>query len=196
MQTIEVVGFKRANLGKKDAKDLRLEGNVPAVLYGGEEQVHFYAPAYLFRDLVYTPNVYFVKLNIEGTEYKAVLQDTQFHPVSENLLHADFLLVNDDKPMKMELPVVFEGSSPGVAVGGRLVTKLRKIKVKALPNALPDNIKVDISTLELGKSVKVGEVPVEGLEILNNPTISIATVEIPRALRSKQSAGEDGSEEA
>ncbi|GJM61114.1 50S ribosomal protein L25/general stress protein Ctc [Persicobacter diffluens] len=187
MQTIEVVGFKRANLGKKDAKDLRLEGNVPAVLYGGEEQVHFHAPAYLFRDLIYTPNVYFVTLNIEGTEYKAVLQDAQFHPVSENLMHADFLLLNDEKELKMEVPVIFEGQSPGVAVGGRLVTKLRKIKVKALPKDMPENIKVNISGLELGKSIKVGEVPIEGVEVLNNPSISIATVEIPRALRSKQS---------
>jgi len=186
MKSLEIIGYKRANLGKAESRQLRLDGNVPSVLYGGEDQVHFYAPAFLFRDLVYTPEVHVVDLNIEGQVYKAILQDIQFHPVSEMILHADFLLLQDDKFVKIEIPVKLKGNAPGVVKGGKLQLKLRTIKVKALPKDLPDNIEVDISGLELGKSVKVGAVSVENIEILNNPLVTIATVEIPRALRGKK----------
>lgn len=188
MKTVEIIGFKRANLGKKESKDLRAEGNAPCVLYGGGEQIHFYAPMILFRDLVYTPDAHLVDLNIEGKVYSCILQDIQFHPVSETILHADFLQLFEDKPVKMDIPVKYEGTAPGVIAGGRLISKLRKITVKALPADLPDYISVDISKLELGKSVKVSEVKPENFEILNNPLNSIATVEIPRALRGKQTA--------
>jgi large subunit ribosomal protein L25 len=188
MKTLEIIGFKRANLGKKESKDLRAEGNAPCVLYGGDEQVHFYAPMILFRDLVYTPDAHLVDLNIEGKKYSCILQDIQFHPVSETILHADFLQLFEDKPVKMDIPVKYEGTAPGVIAGGKLISKLRKITVKALPANLPDYIPVDISKLALGKSVKVNEVKPENFEVLNNPHTSIATVEIPRALRGKQTA--------
>ena len=190
MKTVEIIGFKRANLGKKEAKDLRLEGNVPCVLYGGKEQVHFQAPMILFRDLVYTPNAHMVDLNVEGAKYKCILQDIQFHPVNEVILHADFLQLFENKPVKMDIPVKLEGTAPGVIAGGKLTTKLRKITVKALPENMPDFISVDISKLGLGKSIKVSEVQAGNYEILNNPAISIATVEIPRALRGKTGAEE------
>ena len=190
MKTVEIIGFKRANLGKKESKDLRLDGSVPCVLYGGKEQVHFQAPMILFRDLVYTPDAHIVDLNIEGNEYKCILQDIQFHPVSETILHADFLQLFENKAVKMDIPVKFEGTAPGVIAGGKLITKLRKITVKALPADLPDFITVDISQLALGKSIRVSEVNAENYEILNNPAISIATVEIPRALRGKTGAEE------
>ena len=190
MKTVEIIGFKRANLGKKESKDLRLEGNAPCVLYGGKEQIHFYAPMILFRDLVYTPDAHMVDLNIEGTEYKCILQDIQFHPVSETILHADFLQLFEKKAVKMDIPVKYEGTAPGVIAGGRLISKLRKITVKALPANMPDYITLDISKLGLGKSVKVADITPENYEILNNPAISIATVEIPRALRGK-TAGEE-----
>lgn len=186
MKTVEIIGFKRANLGKKESKDLRTEGNAPCVLYGGGEQVHFYSPMILFRDLVYTPDAHIVELNIEGKEYRCILQDIQFHPVSDTILHADFLQLFEDKPVKMDISVKYEGTSPGVIAGGKLISKLRKITVKALPANLPDYIPVDISKLELGKSVKVSEVKPGDFEVLNNPQNSIATVEIPRALRGKQ----------
>jgi len=195
MKVVEIVGYKRENLGKKEAKVLREEGYVPSVLYGGENQVHFYAPAILFRPLVYTPDAYQVKLNVEGDEYDCILQDTQFHPVSEILMHADFLQISEDKPVKMEIPVSFVGKSPGMRSGGKLRVQLKKLKVKALPQNLPDTIEVDISGLELGKSVKVKEVKAEDFEILNNISIPIASVETPRAMRSKQSAEEGGEEE-
>ncbi|QMU26799.1 50S ribosomal protein L25/general stress protein Ctc [Adhaeribacter radiodurans] len=186
MKTLEIIGFKRANLGKKESKDLRAEANVPCVLYGGSEQVAFYSPAILFRDLVYSPDVHIVDLNIEGTHYKAIMQDLQFHPVNEMLLHVDFLELKEDKEVKIEVPVRFVGVSPGVLSGGKLVAKLRKLKIKALPANLPDSIDVDISDLELGRSVKVGKIKAEGYTILSNPASPVATVTIPRALKQQQ----------
>jgi large subunit ribosomal protein L25 len=186
MKTLEIIGFKRANLGKQQSKELRNESNVPGVLYGNGEQVHFYSPVILFRDLIYSPEVYEVDLNIEGTHYRAILQDAQFHPVNEMLLHVDFLQLQDDKPVKMDVPVKFVGTSPGVMAGGKLSVKLRSLKVKALPANLPDYVEVDISDLELGKSIKVSKVKTQNYEILTSPTAPIATVTIPRALKSAQ----------
>lgn len=186
MKTLEIIGFKRANLGKQQTKELRNESNVPGVLYGNGEQVHFYSPVILFRDLIYSPEVYEVDLNIEGTHYRAILQDAQFHPVNEMLLHVDFLQLQDDKPVKMDIPVKFVGTSPGVIAGGKLSVKLRALKIKALPANLPDYVEVDISDLELGKSIKVAKVKAQNYEILTNPNAPIATVTIPRALKSAQ----------
>lgn len=192
MKSIEIIGFKRANLDKKSLDALREEGNVPCVVYGPgiKEQIHFYAPAILFRDLIYTPEVHMVDLNIEGTKIKAILREGQFHPVSEILLHADFLAFSETKAIKMEIPVRPFGSSPGIIKGGKLEIKTRTLLVKGLAQNLPDEIPVDISTLELGKSVKVGDLSVEGFELLNSPHVTIATVGIPRALRGKK-AGEE-----
>ncbi len=185
MKTLEIIGYKRANLGKSESKRLRDNSSVPCVLYGGKEQVHFHTPMILFRDLVYTPQAHFVNLDIEGVEYQCILQDIQFHPVSEIILHADFLLLNDKKALKMDIPVETFGKAPGLEAGGKLVMKQRKLRVSALPANMPDSIKVDISGLELGKSVKVGEIPIENYEILNSTLVSIATIEVPRALRGK-----------
>lgn len=196
MKTLEIIGYNRANLGKKSSKDLRREGNVPCVMYGGEKQVHFYAPMILFRELVYTPNVHKVLLNVEGEQFECILQDIQFHPVSEMILHADFLQIFGDKAIKMEVPVKYVGNSPGVIAGGRLVSKLKKIKVSALPGKMPDFIEVDISELQLGKSIKVGELNITEFEVLNSDRSPVASVELTRAQRGKQSAeGEDETEE-
>ncbi len=183
MKTIEIIGYKRANLGKTSAKHLRAEGNAPCVLYGGKEQIHFYAPMYLFRDLVYTPEAAFVKINVEGEVFTAILQDIQFHPVSEVILHADFLQLFDDKPIKMDIPVKFTGVAPGIQAGGKLVQKLRKVTLKALPANMPEEIIVSIDGLQLGKSVKVANIKEDNFEILNNSRVSLATIAIPRALR-------------
>ncbi len=191
MKTIEIVGYKRDGLGKGDSKRLRENGDVPCVLYGGEENVHFYAPMMLFRDLVYTPNVHFVELNVEGKLYKAILQDLQVHPVSEVLLHIDFLELDETKEIKMEIPVKFSGSAPGILKGGKLVTKLRKLKVRSLPQHMPEFIEVSINGLELGKSVKVSSLKAEDYTILNNEMVTIGTIEIPRALKSAQTKAGD-----
>ncbi|MCG8322887.1 MAG: 50S ribosomal protein L25/general stress protein Ctc [Cytophagales bacterium] len=200
MKTVEIIGYKRANLGKKESKHLREEGNVPCVLYGGEEQVHFYAPMILFRELVYTPDAHMVDLNIEGEIYRCILQDIQFHPVSEIILHADFLQLHEGKPVKMDIPVHLVGKAPGVDKGGTLMHKRRNIRVQALPKDMPDFIEVDISKLDFNKAVKVAEIEEKDFQILDAPQLSIAVVEVPRALRGKTDGdelaeGAEGAEE-
>ncbi len=185
MKSIEIIGFKRANLGKKNAQQLRQDAMVPCVLYGGAEQVHFHVPMIMFRELVYSPSVFEARISIDGTTYSAVLQDYQMHPVSEMLLHADFLELQAGKEVKIDVPVKFVGASPGVLAGGTLVTKLRKLKVKALPENLPDFVEVNISDLELGKSIKVGRVEATNFRILSDKLAPVATVTIPRGLRSQ-----------
>ena len=168
---------------------------MPCVLYGGKEQVHFYSPMILFRELVYTPEAAFVKLNIEGDEYSAILQDVQFHPVNEIILHADFMELAENKPIKMDIPIYFTGNAPGVVQGGKLMVKLRKVRIKALPDNMPESITLDVSGLDLGKSVKVGNIDLANFEILNNPRVTIATVDIPRALKSGEISEEEEGEE-
>ena len=180
MKTIEIIGYKRANLGKNESKKLRDEGNVPSVVYGGKKQIHFHSPMILFRDLVYTPGANFVKLNIEGEIKNAILQDIQFHPVSEIILHADFLELSENKKIKMEIPVKFLGNSPGVLQGGKILTRIRKLSILAYPKNMPEFIEIDISHLELGKSVKVEDILSEQYEILNSPLVSVVSVNIPR----------------
>lgn len=186
MKTVEIIGFKRANLGKKESKALRNEANVPCVLYGGKEQVHFFAPMILFRDLVYTPDAHMVDLNIEGSLHKCILQDIQFHPVSEMILHADFLELKEDKPVKMDIPVKLVGNAVGVQKGGKLTRKLTKLTVKALPKHMPDYIEADISSLDLGKSLRVSDVQAKSYTILNTPSVTVASVVVPRALKGKE----------
>lgn len=204
MRKVEIIGFKRANLGKTESKRLRNEGQVPCVLYGGDNQLHFYAPAIQFRDVLYTPEPCFVTLNVEGETFEAIVQDSQYHPVSDMLLHVDFLQLFTGKYIKMEIPVKMMGTAPGVINGGTLVIKKPKLLVKALPKDMPDAIEVDISKLKLGKSTKVGALTTEGFEIQNSPLVTIASVTIPRALRGagltddeeEEETGEEGASEA
>ena len=192
MKSLEIVGFKRANLGKTDSKALRLDAQVPCVLYGGKDIVHFSVPAILFRELLYTPEAHIVDLNVEGSHYRAIVQEAQFHPVNEMLLHVDFLELQDGKEVKMDIPVKFIGVSPGVLAGGKLVSKLRKLKVRASSENLPDYVEVNISDLELGKSVKVGAVEAKNYTILTSEAAPIATVTIPRALKGEMATAAAG----
>ena len=183
MKTIEIIGYRRANLGKSDAQKIRHEGNVPCVLYGGNEQIHFYSPVILFRDLIYTNEAHFVHLNIEGEECQAILQEAQFHPISENILHVDFLRISEDRKIKMQIPVRLVGQAPGVAKGGALVKKRNTLKVFAFPKDMPDHVDVDCSTLDFHHSVKVGDVSMENMEFLDPKQASIAVVEVPRSAK-------------
>jgi large subunit ribosomal protein L25 len=183
MKTVEIIGYRRANLGKTDAQRLREDGNVPCVLYGGNEQVHFSSPMILFRDLVYTNEAHFVHLNIEGDECQAILQEVQFHPVSEILLHADFLRISEDRKIKMEIPTRLVGKAPGVEKGGTLVRKRATLKVQAFPKDMPDHIDVDCSHLDFHKAVKVGDISLPNLEMMDPKQSSIAVVEVPRAAK-------------
>ena len=183
MKTIEIIGYKRANLGKNDSQKVRQEGNVPCVLYGGDTQVHFYSPVILFRDLVYTNEAHFVHLNIEGEECRAIMQEVQFHPVSEIILHVDFLRISEDRKIKMEIPVRLVGLSPGVAKGGTLVRKRATLKVFAFAKDMPDHIDVDCSALDFHHAVKVADMKMPNLEFVDPPAAAIANVEVPRAAK-------------
>src|ERR1700748_887869 len=158
MKSIAISGSPRANVGKRDAKERRYQSLVPAVLYGGATQSHFSVSAADLRPVVYTPDVHFIDLDIAGAKSQAIIQDIQFHPLTDVIIHIDFLLVDAKKPVTMEIPVKLTGTSPGVKVGGKLVLKLRKLRVKALPNDMPDTIDISIEELEVGKSVRVSEV--------------------------------------
>ncbi|MBY0433824.1 MAG: 50S ribosomal protein L25/general stress protein Ctc [Cyclobacteriaceae bacterium] len=183
MKTVEIIGYRRANLGKTDSENIRQEGNVPCVLYGGGEQVHFYSPVILFRDLVYTNEAHFVHLNIEGEECQAILQEVQFHPVSEIILHADFLRISEDRKIKMEIPVRLTGQAPGVAKGGTLVRKRATLKVLAFPKDMPDHIDVDVAELDFHHAIKVSDVKIQNLIFTDPAQASIAVVEVPRAAK-------------
>ncbi|MFZ2907052.1 MAG: 50S ribosomal protein L25/general stress protein Ctc [Cyclobacteriaceae bacterium] len=183
MKTIEIVGYKRANLGKSESQNLRNDGYVPCVVYGGNEQVHFYAPMLLFRDLVYTNEAHFVHLNIEGEESKAILQEVQFHPVSEIILHADFLKIAEDRKIKMSIPTRLVGKAKGVDKGGALVRKRAALKVAGFAKDMPDHIDVDVTELDFHHAIKVGDMKIAGLEFLDPKQSAIAAVEVPRAAK-------------
>jgi large subunit ribosomal protein L25 len=183
MKTVEIIGYKRANLGKADAQKLRDEGLVPCVLYGGNEQIHFYSPMILFRELVYTNEAHFVHVNIEGEECQAIMQEVQFHPVSEIILHADFLRISEDRKIKMSIPTRLVGQAPGVAKGGALIRKRAALKVYGFPKDMPDHIDVSVSELDFHHAIKVGDMKMEGLEFLDPKQSTIAAVEVPRAAK-------------
>jgi large subunit ribosomal protein L25 len=183
MKTVEIIGYRRANLGKSDAQRVRDEGMVPCVLYGGKDQVHFNAPMILFRELVYTNEAHFVHLNIEGEQSQAILQEIQFHPVSEIILHADFLRISEDRKIRMDIPTRLVGKAPGVEKGGTLVRKRGTLKVFAFAKDMPDHIDVDVSALDFHHSVKVGDVKMKNLEFVDPKQASIAVVEVPRAAK-------------
>jgi len=183
MKTIEIIGYRRANLGKSESARIRQDGSVPCVLYGGDKQIHFHSPMILFRDLVYTNEAHFVHLNIEGEECKAILQEVQFHPVSEILLHADFLRIGDDRKIKMDIPTNLVGVAPGVSKGGTLIRKRASLKVYGFPKDMPDHIDIDVSELDFHHAVKVGDMAIEGLEFLDPKAAAIAAVEVPRAAK-------------
>jgi large subunit ribosomal protein L25 len=183
MKTVEIIGYRRANLGKSESQRIREEGSVPCVLYGAGEQIHFSAPMILFRDIVYTNEAHFVHLNIEGEECQAILQEVQFHPVSEIILHADFLRITEDKKVKMSIPTRLVGQAKGVDKGGTLVRKKATLKVYGFPKDMPDHIDVDVTELDFHHAIKVSDMKMKGLEFMDPKQSSIAVVEVPRAAK-------------
>ncbi len=169
-------GSLRGNVGKKDAKAQRNAGKVPCVIYGGKEQVHFSADEVSFKPILYTPNTHLININVDGKEYLTVLQDVQSHPVSDKILHADFLQLNPEKPVIISVPIRVTGTSPGVLRGGKLVKKFRKLKIKALIQHLPDEIEVSISNLDLNQTIRVSDLKLDNVEFLDIPTGIIVTV--------------------
>lgn len=191
MKVFSLSGALRNDLGKKATKAIRKEGVVPAIIYGGDSKtaVHFAVKAADVRKLIYTPEIFLVDLTIEGTPYKAILKDLQFHPVSDELLHIDFLQVFEAKPIVIEVPVVLDGLAEGVKAGGKLSLDIRKLKVKALYNDVPEKLHVDVADLGLGKSIQVGHLAFDKLELLNAKNAVVCRVQLTRAARGAAAKG-------
>ncbi|HRG39484.1 MAG TPA: 50S ribosomal protein L25/general stress protein Ctc [Bacteroidia bacterium] len=181
MKAVSISGSLRANVGKKDASALRNANQVPCVLYGGKEQVHFAVSTPEFKNLIYTPEVQTVDLNISGKKYNAILQEAQFHALTDNLLHVDFLEIVAGKPVTMNIPVKTTGTSPGVRAGGKLLKKLKTLKVKGPVEKMPDTIDIAIDSLEIGQGVRVGDIKLEGLTLLNAESVTVVSVQVTRA---------------
>lgn len=188
MKTITIEGHLRTEHGKKAARQIRSQENVPGVIYGGAEEVNFYAPAKAFKPLVYTGEFQLAQVSVDGKTYKCILKDLQFDKVSDELIHVDLLELVDDKKVVATLPIKFTGTSVGVKGGGKLVTKIKSLKVKALPKDLVENIEVDITELDLNGNIRVQDVQVKGMEILNSPRIPIASVVLTRQLKQEEAS--------
>jgi len=183
MKSIAISGSARQSVGKRDAKELRYEGKIPAVLYGGDTQTHLAVSAADLKPVLYTPEVIVVELNFEGKTVKAIVQDAQFHPLTDLVIHVDFLQLDEAKEVSVNIPIKLTGTSPGVKMGGKLVQKLRKLRVKAVPANLPEFIEVPMESLEVGKSFRVAQAQLENAKILNNSDDTIVSVIMSRALR-------------
>jgi large subunit ribosomal protein L25 len=190
MKTITIEGQLRSDLGKKATRQLRSEEKVPCVIYGGADTVSFSAPVKAFKSLVYTADFQLAQINVNGKTYKCILKDKQFDVVTDELAHVDFLELVEDKKVVATLPLKLVGQSAGVKAGGKLVVKMKALKVKALPKDLRENIEVNIDDLELNSNIRVEDVKVENLEILNSPRIPIASVVMTRQLRQDEAAAE------
>ncbi len=182
MKELVITGTARQSAGKKEANQLRKQGFVPCNIYGGASQTYFYAHANDFKNLIYTPDVHQVNLKVGDKSFNAYMQEIQFHPITDKIMHIDFVEVTGEKKMKMEIPVKVTGVAPGVLQGGRIVQKLRKMKIKALPKDMPDQIEVNISSLNIGQSVRVNQIQLPGVEFLNTPTGVIIGVQTTRVV--------------
>ncbi len=197
MKTLVVKGQKRNSLGKKEAKLIRLQELVPSVLYGVGEPIHFSVPFSEMRQLVYTPGVFLVDLDIDGTIYPAMMQDVQWHAVEEQILHVDFLKIEENKKIKIDIPVKVTGLAKGIKAGGKLKINLRRLKVKALAKDLPDSIEINVTKLGIGQSIKVADLALKNIELLDKKSNVVVAVTITRAARSAAGAViEDEEDEA
>ncbi|BFG71657.1 50S ribosomal protein L25/general stress protein Ctc [Sediminibacterium sp. KACHI17] len=186
MKTITIEGQLRTEHGKKAARQIRSQENVPGVIYGGAQEINFFAPAKAFKPLVYTSEFQLAEVKVDGKTYKCILKDLQFDKVEDSLIHVDLLELVDNKKVIATLPLKFTGTSVGVKEGGKLVTKMKALKVKAFPKDLKENIAVDITNLELNGNIRVEDVKAENMEILNSPRIPIASVVMTRQLKQEE----------
>ena len=181
MKSITIKGSERENVGKKATKAVRDAGMVPCVIYGGNQPVHFVADERAFKDLVYTPNAHTVVVELNGTSYNVIMQDIQFHPVNDRILHIDFFQLSDDKEIVMEVPVKVTGTSPGVLLGGVLRLNQRRLKVKALPKNLPDFVEASISELQMGNKLYVTKLETNNFKLMHPDNTVVCQVRISRA---------------
>ncbi len=196
MNTVAFTATERSDKGKTSSKAVRKEGKIPCVLYGGGVNVSFSTTHNDIKNLIYTPDFKIAEITLDGAVHKCILKDVQYHPVTESVLHADFLKLEEGRPIKLEVPVRFKGVSPGVKEGGKLQQTLRRVKIKTTPDKIVDELLVDISGLVLGQSARVRDLEVpEGIEVINSMGIPVVSVEVPRALRSAEAESEDGAAE-
>jgi large subunit ribosomal protein L25 len=188
MKSVKIEGKKRSDLGKKATRQLRSEDQVPAVIYGGTETVHFQAPVMSFRTLVYTPEFQIADINVEGKDYRTIMKDIQFDVVTDELNHIDFLELVEDRKVVATLPIKFVGQPQGVKDGGRLELKLKSLHVRTYPKHLAEHIVVNIDNLQLHGNIRVQDVNAPDMEILNSPRIPVASVVTTRALRQEETA--------
>ena len=189
METISIVAQSRTGLGKKPSKDLRNDGRIPCVLYGGQDVVHFSVTLNDVKNLIYTPDFRVANLTIDGIEFRCIVKDYQLHPLTSQLTHIDFLSLVEGQKVKLEVPIRTKGVSPGVKLGGKMQLKLRRAKIKTLPEMMVTELFIDISSMDLGQSLRARDVQIpEGIELLDSPSIPVVTIEIPRALRSAAAA--------
>jgi large subunit ribosomal protein L25 len=199
MKTIEIKGSCRTELGKKSSKQLRKAGNVPCIIYGGTENINFYAHENSFKNLIFTPEAQLVNLNIDGREHRAVLKEMQFHPVTDKILHADFVEVFENKPVIISIPIKVSGESVGIKAGGKLRIRRRNLKVKGLAVDLPEFLPIDITEVKIHQSIKVGELSYDKLELLdpkNSMVLAVATSRVAQIAEEKEVEGEEEVTEA
>ena len=188
MKTITIEGHLRTDIGKKATRQLRSEEKVPGVIYGGAKEVNFSAPLASFKTLVYTPDFQLAEIKVGGQSYKCILKDLQFDKVSDTLIHADFLELVEDRKVIATIPLKFTGAAKGVKDGGKLITKMKALKIKTFPKYLKENIEVDLTDLELNGNVRVEDVKADNYEILNSPRIPIASIVLTRQLKQEEAA--------
>ncbi len=188
MKTITIEGQLRTEIGKKATRQLRSQELVPGVIYGGAQEVNFSAPAKAFKNLVYTPEFQLAEVKVDGKSYTCILKDLQFDKVQDNLIHIDLLELVEDKKVIADLPLKFNGTPAGVKEGGKLITKMKSLKVKTLPKYLKENIEVDISDLRLNENIRVEDVKADNMEIMNSPRIPIASIVLTRQLKQEEAA--------
>ena len=196
MKTVSLSGSPRANVGKVDAKAIRAKGHVPCVIYGAGVQTHFSADIRDFKNIIFTPETSVVEIDIDGKKYTTVLQEAQYHKINDRLIHADFLLVANDKPVSVHLPVRTFGQSEGVKAGGKLTVKMRKLKVRGLISKMPEAIDINIEKLAIGKSVAVGDIVLEGITVLHPKNISVVSVVTTRNVVATEEAPAAGAAKA
>jgi large subunit ribosomal protein L25 len=188
MKTITIEGQLRTDYGKSATRQLRSQELVPGVIYGGAQEINFSAPAKAFKSLVYTPSFQFAEVTLDGKTYRCILKDLQFDKVSDELIHVDLLELVEDKKVVAQIPLKFTGVAAGVKAGGRMVAKMKTLKVKTYPKHLKEQIEVPIDALEIGENLRVQDVKTEDYEILNSPRIPIVSIVTTRALRQEEAA--------
>jgi large subunit ribosomal protein L25 len=195
MKTIEINGSLRTELGKKSSKEIRKAGNVPCVIYKKDQNIHFFAHENSFKNLIYTPDAHIVRLNLDGKAHEVVLQDIQFHPVTDKIIHIDFMEISENKPIVISIPIKITGDSVGVKAGGKLRIKKRHLKVKGFAKDIPEQLLIDITDVKIHHSIKVGDLAYDKIELIDPKITTVLSVATSRVVQKEEEVeGEAGAE--